>query len=170
LTEQIKNRHQSEAVVSFVQQYRMYDLNGTKPSESSVCRELAEAHFIACTYAGIEMTSFENFNSNLHDWTYEITATNNDLVNSCDSVWMARFILHRLAEDFNITTKFESALNDRHSQFSVSKADKDLFSKLSVSFSPYFESFHTNPADNSVKFTLNEANFDPYSIASSIFS
>ncbi len=148
-------------MVRFEQKYRMHDLNGTKAIQESFCRELAQAHYLSCLYAGIKMKSFANLNdTNLSDWAYEIEEPSGDLVEVCDSVWMARFILHRLGEDFNTTVKFESESNS----MLYIESNEDILSKIAtLGTNDHLECVNQKEL---LQFRIKNTNFDPYFLAS----
>jgi hypothetical protein len=46
-----------------------------------------------------------NCESSISEWKYEVGAC--EALEACDSLLISRYILHRLAEDFELTVKFE---------------------------------------------------------------
>lgn len=69
-------------------------------------RNLAECHYKACVFAGINIKSF-NSQRSISEWKFEIGPS--EALDIADDLVMARFILHRIAEDFNIVIKFEKS-------------------------------------------------------------
>ncbi|RNA22287.1 glutamine synthetase [Brachionus plicatilis] len=68
-------------------------------------RNVAECHYKACLYAGINIKSV-NSEKNLSEWKFEIGPC--EAFDLADQLIVARYILHRIAEDFNVVVKFES--------------------------------------------------------------
>ena len=67
-------------------------------------RELAESHLKACLYAGIRVRSLCNVD---HDrWRFEIGPC--DGIELGDHLWMARFVLHRVGEDFGCVIRYDA--------------------------------------------------------------
>lgn len=69
---------------------------------TSTGRILAYSHYKACLYAGIKIKSY-NFESE-SEWKFEIGPC--ESIEACDHLIMARFILHRIGEDFNTIVRF----------------------------------------------------------------
>ncbi|VDP89317.1 unnamed protein product [Echinostoma caproni] len=67
-------------------------------------RDILEAHYRACLYAGVEIcgTNAEVMPS---QWEFQIGPCVG--VNAGDHIWMARFLLHRVAEDFGVVVSFD---------------------------------------------------------------
>ncbi|CAF1054245.1 unnamed protein product [Adineta steineri] len=67
-------------------------------------RDLVEAHYRACLYAGLDI-----FGSNAEvmpsQWEYQIGPTRG--VAASDQLWISRFILHRIAEEYGIQISFD---------------------------------------------------------------
>ena len=76
-------------------------------ADLSIGRQVAECHYKACLFAGIDMRSFCSDKA-LSEWKYKIGPC--ETLKACDDLWISRFILHRVAAHFDITVKFE--LND----------------------------------------------------------
>ncbi|GIY09605.1 glutamine synthetase [Caerostris extrusa] len=66
---------------------------------------VAEGHYKACLYAGVSMSSLESV-SYLGQWRYSIGSFSS-AVELGDDVWMSRFLLLRVAEDFDVVVNFE---------------------------------------------------------------
>jgi len=67
------------------------------------CRDIVEAHYKACLYAGIEISG-TNAEVMPAQWEYQVgPCTGIDLG---DQLWMSRFILHRVAEEFGARVTF----------------------------------------------------------------
>ncbi len=73
---------------------------------ASTGRILAYSHYKACLYAGIKIRSY-NFESE-REWKFEIGPC--ESIEACDNLIMARFILHRIGEDFNTVIRFSHDL------------------------------------------------------------
>ncbi|TGZ66048.1 hypothetical protein CRM22_005550 [Opisthorchis felineus] len=67
-------------------------------------RDVLEAHYRACLYAGVEIcgTNGEVMPS---QWEFQIGPCVG--VAAADHLWMARFLLHRVAEDFGVVISFD---------------------------------------------------------------
>ncbi len=150
----------SKPDLTFEQKFTVYDKNGvsilnksdlsgqdTRPNNNYCSvgadrvagRSLAESHFKACLYAGVKINSF-NCESSMSEWSYRIGPC--EALEACDSLFISRYILHRLAEDFDLTVKFE--LNDTIL----------IPAKLSESPKPSFINSYS-----SVLFSINEFSF-----------
>ncbi|XP_054710018.1 glutamine synthetase 2 cytoplasmic-like [Uloborus diversus] len=68
--------------------------------------EIAEAHYRACLYAGVHISSMEPIR-NTGQWKYTVGSCSPVALG--DDVWMSRFILIRVAEDFGVTVSFDTA-------------------------------------------------------------
>ncbi|KAK6442082.1 glutamate--ammonia ligase [Oleoguttula sp. CCFEE 5521] len=67
------------------------------------CRDLVEAHYKACLYAGIEISG-TNAEVMPAQWEYQVgPCTGIDLG---DQLWMSRFLLHRIGEEFGVKVTF----------------------------------------------------------------
>ncbi|XP_028403753.1 glutamine synthetase-like [Dendronephthya gigantea] len=67
-------------------------------------RDLVEAHYRACLYAGIRIAG-SNAEVMPSQWEYQVGPCEG--IEIGDHVWMSRFILHRVAEDFGICITFD---------------------------------------------------------------
>ncbi|XP_071513562.1 glutamine synthetase isoform X2 [Panulirus ornatus] len=67
-------------------------------------RDVVEAHYKACLYSGINI-----FGSNAEtmpaQWEYQIGP--NEGISLSDDLWISRFLLHRVAEDFNVVVSLD---------------------------------------------------------------
>jgi glutamine synthetase len=72
-------------------------------SENAIGRRIAEAHFRACLDAGIKMSGI-NAEVMPGQWEYQVGICAGDEI---DDVWMARYILLRVAEDFGVSVSFD---------------------------------------------------------------
>lgn len=66
-------------------------------------RGVMEAHYRACLYAGINITG-TNAECLLSQWEYQIGPCEG--IDVGDHVWVSRYILHRVAEDFGVIASF----------------------------------------------------------------
>jgi glutamine synthetase len=63
-------------------------------------RDVVEAHYRACLYAGVKICG-SNAEVMPAQWEYQVGPCRG--IEMGDHLWMSRFILHRVAEDFGIT-------------------------------------------------------------------
>ncbi|KAF2861333.1 hypothetical protein K470DRAFT_257008 [Piedraia hortae CBS 480.64] len=66
-------------------------------------RDIVEAHYKACIYAGINISG-TNAEVMPGQWEYQVGPCTG--IELGDQMWMSRFLLHRVAEDFGITVTF----------------------------------------------------------------
>ncbi|XP_055387240.1 glutamine synthetase 1, mitochondrial [Condylostylus longicornis] len=68
------------------------------------CRDLVEAHAIACLYAGID---FAGTNAEVmpSQWEYQVGPSLG--MKAADDLWVSRYILHRIAEEFGVVVTFD---------------------------------------------------------------
>jgi glutamine synthetase len=67
-------------------------------------RELVDAHFHACLYAGVKICGI-NGEVMPSQWEYQIGPCEG--VSIGDHMWMARFIIHRIAEELGVVVTFD---------------------------------------------------------------
>jgi len=67
-------------------------------------RDVIEAHYKACMYAGINIAG-ENAEVMPAQWEFQVGPCEGVTIG--DDLWMARFLLHRVAEDFHIGVSFD---------------------------------------------------------------
>ncbi|KAL5012429.1 hypothetical protein ScPMuIL_010980 [Solemya velum] len=67
-------------------------------------RDVSEAHYRACLYAGIKVSGF-NSNVMPGQWGFQIGPCEG--VSVGDHLWVARYIVHRVAEDFGLSVSFD---------------------------------------------------------------
>ncbi|KAK5120640.1 hypothetical protein LTR85_005998 [Meristemomyces frigidus] len=67
------------------------------------CRDIVEAHYKACLYAGLEISG-TNAEVMPAQWEYQIGPC--DGIDLGDHMWMSRFLLHRVAEEFGVKVTF----------------------------------------------------------------
>lgn len=67
-------------------------------------RDLIEAHYKCCLYAGVPITG-TNAEAMLSQWEFQVGPSVG--VSAGDDLWIARFILHRLAEEFGVIVTFD---------------------------------------------------------------
>jgi glutamine synthetase len=70
-------------------------------------RVIADAHYRACLYAGIKVSG-TNAEVMPGQWEYQVGPVTG--INVGDQLWMSRYILQRVAEDFNVTISFAPKL------------------------------------------------------------
>lgn len=68
-------------------------------------RDIAESHFRACLVAGVNICSF-NADVMPAQWGFQVGPCEG--VSIGDHLWAARYILHRVAEDFGVTVTLDS--------------------------------------------------------------
>ena len=75
-------------------------------------RHVEEAHCRACLFAGVKITG-TNSEGVLVQWEYQvhpddaIQVSPDDAIRVSDDLWMSRYILVRVAEDFGIGVTFD---------------------------------------------------------------
>lgn len=89
-------------------------------------RNVAESHYKACLYAGINIKSV-NSEKNLSEWKFEIGPC--EAYDLADQLVIARYILHRVAEDFNVVIKFDKQADTLASKLYFSIAQNDFILK-----------------------------------------
>ncbi|RWS20395.1 glutamine synthetase-like protein, partial [Leptotrombidium deliense] len=67
-------------------------------------RDVVEAHYRACMYAGIPIAG-ENAEVMPSQWEFQVGTCEGIAIG--DDLWMARYLLHRVAEDFYIRVTFD---------------------------------------------------------------
>jgi glutamine synthetase len=67
-------------------------------------RDIVEAHYKACMYAGITISG-TNAEVMPAQWEFQVGPCEG--ITMGDELWMARFILHRVAEDFGVLVSFD---------------------------------------------------------------
>jgi glutamine synthetase len=67
------------------------------------CRDIVEAHYKACLYAGINISG-TNAEVMPAQWEYQVGPCEG--IDLGDQLWMSRFFLHRVAEDFGARVTF----------------------------------------------------------------
>jgi len=68
-----------------------------------MCRDIVEAHFKACLYAEIQISG-TNAEVMPAQWEYQIGPSKG--IDLGDQLWMSRFLLHRIAEEFGAKVTF----------------------------------------------------------------
>jgi len=66
-------------------------------------RDVVDVHYRACLFAGINITG-TNAEVMLSQWEYQVTSTG---VAASDELWMSRFLLQRIAEDYGVVVTFD---------------------------------------------------------------
>lgn len=72
-------------------------------AENSFGRDVADAHLKACLYAGIKVSGI-NGEVMPGQWEYQVGPCEG--IESGDQVWMARYIMQRVCEKFNVVVSF----------------------------------------------------------------
>lgn len=67
-------------------------------------RDIVEAHYRACMYAGVKIAG-TNAEVMPAQWEFQVGPCEG--IDMGDHLWMARFILHRVAEDFGVIVTFD---------------------------------------------------------------
>lgn len=67
------------------------------------CRDIVEAHYKACLFAGIQISG-TNAEVMPAQWEYQVGPCKG--IELGDQLWMSRFLLHRVAEDFGAKVTF----------------------------------------------------------------
>jgi len=73
--------------------------------EKMVGREIIEAHTQACLDAGLAIEG-TNAEVMMAQWEFQIGVLPAPMIG--DQMWMARWLLHRIAEDYNVTVSFDA--------------------------------------------------------------
>jgi len=68
-----------------------------------MCRDIVEAHYKACLYAGIQISG-TNAEVMPAQWEFQVGPCEG--IKLGDQLWMARFLLHRIAEEFGAKVTF----------------------------------------------------------------
>ncbi len=67
-------------------------------------RDIVLAHYRACMYAGIKIAG-SNAEVMPSQWEFQVGPCEG--VEAADHLWMARYLLHRVAEDFGVVVTFD---------------------------------------------------------------
>jgi len=67
-------------------------------------RDIAESHYHACLYAGIEVSGI-NAEVMAGQWEYQVGPVVG--IDAPDQLWMSRFLMHRVAESFGVEVNFD---------------------------------------------------------------
>ncbi|XP_047229893.1 glutamine synthetase [Girardinichthys multiradiatus] len=67
-------------------------------------RDIVEAHYRACLYAGVQICG-TNAEVMPAQWEFQVGPCEG--INMGDHLWVARFILHRVCEDFGVVVSFD---------------------------------------------------------------
>ncbi|XP_077518708.1 glutamine synthetase, mitochondrial-like isoform X4 [Amblyomma americanum] len=73
-------------------------------AENIAGRQVADAHAKACAYAGVKFHG-TNAEATISQWEYQIGPLPG--VEAGDHLWISRYILQRVAEDFDVVVSFE---------------------------------------------------------------
>lgn len=66
-------------------------------------RDIVEAHYRACLYAGVKIAGVNGEVAH-SQWEFQIGPTIG--IKAADDLWMARYLMNRIAEDFNVAITF----------------------------------------------------------------
>lgn len=91
-------------------------------------RHLVEAHYRACIYAGVKIAGI-NAEVMPGQWEYQVGPCVG--IDSGDHLWVSRYIMHRLAEEFGITVSFHPKPISEGNTFHASSF-KDVLINLKV--------------------------------------
>jgi glutamine synthetase len=72
--------------------------------ENAYGRSVAEAHYKACMYAGLSISGI-NGEVMPSQWEYQIGPCVG--IDAADQLWISRYLLHRVAEDFGVVATFD---------------------------------------------------------------
>jgi glutamine synthetase len=67
-------------------------------------RQLAEKHYLHCLYAGLQISGI-NAEVAPNQWEYQIGPVVG--IEAADQLWVSRYILHKLSEEYNINISFK---------------------------------------------------------------
>ena len=70
-------------------------------------RVIADAHYRACLYAGVKISG-TNAEVMPGQWEYQVGPVEG--ISMGDQLWMSRYLLHRVAEDYNVVVSFAPKL------------------------------------------------------------
>ena len=73
-------------------------------ASNAVGRYVAEAHMRCCLHAGIKLSGI---NSEVFPGQWEFQVGPVEGINGCDQFWMARYMLQRVCEEFDVDVTFE---------------------------------------------------------------
>ncbi|XP_024887310.1 glutamine synthetase-like [Temnothorax curvispinosus] len=71
-------------------------------------REIVEAHYRACLYAGVKLAGTKAM-VKPSQWEFQVGPCTG--IKAGDDLWIARFILHRIAEEFGVITNLDPKTN-----------------------------------------------------------
>jgi len=74
-------------------------------TSNAIGRNIVEAHYRACLYAGVKIAG-SNAEVMPGQWEYQIGPCVG--IEAADHLWISRYILHRVCEDFELVVSFDS--------------------------------------------------------------
>ncbi|XP_014204298.1 glutamine synthetase 1, mitochondrial-like isoform X2 [Copidosoma floridanum] len=80
-------------------------------ADKVIGREIVEAHYRACLYAGINISG-TNAEVMPSQWEYQVGPSPG--ISASDELWMSRFILHRIAEEFGVVVTLDPKPMEGH--------------------------------------------------------
>ena len=78
-------------------------------SQHIMYRELVEKHYLYCIYAGLQISGV-NAEVAPNQWEFQIGPCIG--IDAGDQMWVARYILHKLSEQYDINISFSFLLNN----------------------------------------------------------
>jgi len=73
-------------------------------ADNAFGRDIVESHYVACLYAGVKIAGV-NAEVMPGQWEFQVGPAVG--IEAGDHLWMARYIMHRVCEEYNITVSFD---------------------------------------------------------------